>query len=189
MRTEPKFNLLPTKISDLFLIDRKPIVHELGFFERIFCIEEFNRSVTLKSIVQINRSRTKNCGSIRGLHYQTNPFAETKVITCIRGSVFDVAVDIRADSPTFLHWHGEILSESNNRSILIPEGFAHGFQTMDDDVEMLYLHTAHYSPNHEFGINPLDPRLTIDWPLPHTDISTRDQNHEYLGLNFKGIEL
>jgi dTDP-4-dehydrorhamnose 3,5-epimerase len=132
---------------------------------------------------------TARLGSARGLHFQAPPYAETKIVSCIRGEVFDVAVDLRQGSATFLQWHGEVLSAKNNRTLLIPEGFAHGFQTLEDECEMLYFHTAAYHPETEGGLNIADPRLAIRWPKPLRDISKRDLDHPYIEADYRGISL
>jgi len=138
-------------------------------------------------ISQVNQTVTKSRGTVRGLHYQRKPFAEIKLISCLKGKVWDVAVDLRKDSPTFLQWHSEELSSENHRALLIPEGFAHGFQTMSDDCELLYMHTAQYTREAEAGIRPNDPRLQISWPLEIYEISKRDTSHPLLNKKFKGI--
>ena len=108
---------------------------------------------------------------------------------CLRGRVFDVAVDIRKGSPTFLKWHGEVLSPHNARALLLPEGFAHGFQTLTDDVEMLYCHSAFYAPECEDGLHPQDPAISIQWPDKIAALSDRDQGHPFLGAEFEGVLL
>jgi dTDP-4-dehydrorhamnose 3,5-epimerase len=123
---------------------------------------------------------------VRGLHFQYPPCEETKVVSCIQGSIFDVAVDIRRSSPTFLHWHAEVLSSDNMKSLLIPEGFAHGFQTLSEDCILIYLHTAFYAPEAEGGMNVKDPRLSISWPLPISGLSVRDSNCPYIDYSFEG---
>ena len=110
-----------------------------------------------------------------------------KLVSCIRGKVWDVAVDLRADSATFLHWHAEELSAENNRALLIPEGFAHGFQALTDDVELLYCHSAAYHAEAEAGLNPRDPELAINWPLEITELSNRDAQHPMVNQNFAGL--
>lgn len=112
-----------------------------------------------------------------------------KVVTCIRGEVWDVAVDLRAHSPTFLHWQAQILSADNAHALLIPEGFGHGFQTLVDDCELLYMHTEAYAPQAEAAVRFDDPRLAISWPLPVAEISIRDQSHSLLTAQFNGIKL
>jgi dTDP-4-dehydrorhamnose 3,5-epimerase len=142
-----------------------------------------------KSIAQINHTITRKKGAVRGLHFQHPPHAETKVVSCLRGEIFDVAVDLRSGSPTFLQWHGEILSAGNRKSMLIPEGYAHGFQALTEDCELIYLHTAAYHPEAEGALNVADPRLNIAWPLPFVDLSDRDRSHPLIDKIFHGIDL
>jgi dTDP-4-dehydrorhamnose 3,5-epimerase len=123
------------------------------------------------------------------MHFQHPPAAEAKLIRCLRGGVFDVAVDLRAHSPTFLHWHGVELSEDGSRQFFIPEGFAHGFQALTDDVQLLYLHTAAWSREHEAVVRHDDPALSIAWPLPITRVSQKDRNAPLLDGAFDGIYL
>lgn len=177
-------------LEGLALIQRQPFGDERGRFERLFCIksleEEFARSL---SVSQINRSMTAAKGTVRGLHFQYPPHAETKIVTCLRGDVFDVAVDVRAGSPTFLRWHAERLSGSQPKSFLIPEGFAHGFQPLTDHVEMLYLHTAPWTPEAEGRLHPQDPAIGIDWPLPVEGLSKKDAKAPFTGDDFEGVRL
>jgi dTDP-4-dehydrorhamnose 3,5-epimerase len=140
-----------------------------------------------RPIVQINHSCTTRVGAIRGLHFQYPPHAEMKLVRCLRGRVWDVAVDLRTGSPTFLRWHAEELSPRNARMLVIPEGCAHGFQVLDPDSELLYLHTASYAPPFDGGVRFDDPRLDIDWPLPLTDLSERDRCHAFLKADFSGL--
>jgi dTDP-4-dehydrorhamnose 3,5-epimerase len=140
------FEVVSTPLAGLAVILRKPMRDERGFFERLFCQEELQTAGLTKPIVQINRSLTRKKGTVRGMHFQYPPHSEVKIVSCLKGEIFDVAVDIRSGSATCLRWHGELLSAENNRSMLIPEGFAHGFQTLSDDCELLYLHTAAYAP-------------------------------------------
>jgi dTDP-4-dehydrorhamnose 3,5-epimerase len=127
-------------------------------------------------------------GTVRGLHFQHPPHAELKLVSCIRGEVFDVVIDIRTGSQNFLRWHGEHLSAGNNRALLIPEGFAHGFQALSDDVELIYCHSAPYAATAaEGGLNPQDPKLGIDWPLPIVELSVRDTQHPRLDGSFAGV--
>ena len=132
---------------------------------------------------------TREPGTVRGMHFQLPPSAETKLIRCLRGRVFDVAVDLRRDSPTFLKWSGHELSATNAHLLVIPEGFAHGFQVLEPDSELLYLHTAFYDPAHEGGLSPADPMLAIRWPLPVNGLSDRDRNHPQLTADYRGIAL
>jgi len=124
-----------------------------------------------KIIKQVNYTVTNIAGSVRGLHFQVPPFAEIKLVTCIKGTIFDVAVDIRENSPTFLQYESRILSAESNLSFLIPEGFAHGFQTLEANCEILYLHSEEHKPHYEKKINVKDPKIGISWPLEITNIS------------------
>ena len=185
-RVVDRFEVQPTKLAGLQVITRQPIVDSRGWFERAYCFDTFTQLGINKTISQINRSFTLQKGSVRGMHFQTTPFAETKFVSCLKGEVFDVAVDLRAGSPTFLEWYGEVLSADNQRSLLIPEGFAHGFQTLSADCEMLYLHTQKFDPASSSGINPLDPKLAISWPLAVTEMSESDKHRPMLD-NFEGL--
>lgn len=176
-------------LAGLALIERKALEDARGVFCRMFCAEELACAGWQQPIAQINHTITRQRGTVRGLHYQKSPHAEMKLVSCIRGEVWDVVVDLRRDSPTFLHWHAERLSAGNARSLLIPQGFAHGFQTLSDDVEMLYCHSAAYAPDFEQGLNPTDPRLAIAWPLPITGLSPRDTGHSLLTPAFAGLDI
>ena len=184
-----RFNFIKTDISGLYIVERKPIVHDLGFFARFFCSEEFREVGLNKSLIHINQTLTRSRGAVRGMHFQFPPHAEIKIITCTKGEVFDVGVDLRKGSPTFLRWHGEVLSAENNRSLYIPEGFAHAFQTLSDDCEMIYLHTAAYAPQHEGGLHGKDPQLAINWPFPVTEMSGRDDGHKFIDSTFEGLQI
>jgi dTDP-4-dehydrorhamnose 3,5-epimerase len=153
----------------------------------MYCASEFSAAGLVGNVAQINHSFTKLRGSVRGLHYQRPPHGENKVISCLRGEIFDVAVDLRRGSPSFLRWHAERLSEANGHSIFIPRGFAHGFQTLSDDCELVYLHSTPYVPESEGGVNPTDPALGICWPLVFTHISERDATRVALAQDFNGL--
>ena len=135
----------------------------------------------------MNHSFTTHKGTIRGMHYQAAPYREIKMIRCIAGAVFDVIIDIRQDSPTFLRWFGVELSARNKKMLYIPEGFAHGFQCLTDNCELLYHHSEFYTPASESGIRYNDPLVAIEWPLPVSVISARDATHEILDEKFKGL--
>lgn len=184
-----RFDFIPTPLTGLMLVQRKAIEDHRGFLSRFYCAEEFRAAGIDKPVAQINHTLTRQRGAVRGLHFQHPPHAETKLVSCLRGEVLDVAVDLRRDSPTFLHWHGEILSAANRKSLLIPEGYAHGFQTLTEDCELIYLHTSSYHPEAEGALNMADPRLNIAWPLPANDLSERDRNHPFISQNFQGIVL
>lgn len=184
-----RFDFISTPLDGLILVQRKPITDERGFFERFYCMEEFVYAGVTKPIAQINHTLTLARGAVRGLHFQYQPHSETKIISCIKGEVFDVAVDIRKDSPTYLNWHGEILSEHNQRSLVVPEGFAHGFQALTGDCELLYCVTAAYSAQYESIINATDPAIAISWPLPITERSLRDSEQRSIDeMAFEGIQ-
>lgn len=178
-----------TPLADLMLIETAPIQDQRGSFIRVFCETECVELRPYLHWVQINLSSTSLKGTIRGMHFQSPPAAEAKLIRCLQGRVFDVAVDLRAGSPTFLHWHGVELSENNSMQLFIPEGFAHGFQTLTDDVQLLYLHTAAWSRAREGGVRHDDPVLAIAWPLPVTQVSGKDRDFPLLTAAFAGIEL
>lgn len=184
-----RFDFHDTALQGLKRVERKPIEDARGFFARFFCAEEFRAAGLDKPIAQINHTLTRSKGTVRGLHFQHPPHAETKLVSCLVGSVFDVAVDLRTDSPSFLCWHGEILSAENRRSLLIPEGYAHGFQTLTAECELLYLHTAPFHAAAEGALNVSDPALGIDWPLPVSDTSARDRSHPFIDRHFSGIRL
>ena len=179
-----------TPLSGLIVAQRKVVIDHRGQFSRIYCLDELSQFGFSKPISQINHSITKMRGAVRGLHFQFSPYAETKIVSCLQGEVFDVAVDLRVESSTFLHWYGEMLSASNHKSLCIPEGFAHGFQTLTEDCELLYVHTAPYQPDSEGGLHVQDPQLKIDWPLPISELSDRDRTHPFLAeAQFQGVQL
>lgn len=184
-----RFKVQRTPIAGLLVLQRKPLGDNRGYMERMFCVEELESLLADRRIVQVNHTVTRDPGTVRGMHFQHPPHAETKLVSCLRGEVFDVAVDLRRNSPTFLQWHAETLSADNHKTLLIPEGFAHGFQTLTDDCEMLYLHTAAYHVLAEGGLNPLDPNLAIPWPQPVQALSPRDASHPLLDEAFAGIAL
>ena len=177
----------PTELKGSFVIDLEPSVDDRGWFARFFCKREFEAIGHTKEWVQLNHSVTIKKAALRGMHFQVPPFSEIKMVRCISGSVYDVIIDIRKDSDTFLKWHGVELSAENKRMIYIPEGFAHGFQCLTDNAELIYHHTEFYRPNAEGGIRYNDPAVGIDWPLVVTEISERDRMHALLDENFKGI--
>ena len=175
-------------IKDLLEIKYFPISDERGFLSRIFCIEEINKFSTFKDIKQINRTFTKKKGAIRGLHFQYPPASETKIIICTKGEIFDVAIDIRKNSKTYLKHVSIILNSDLNNMFLIPKGFAHGFQTLTNNVELIYLHDHAYNPNLESGLNPFDPLLKINWPLENYTISQKDLTSKLINQNeFQGF--
>ncbi len=176
-----------TALKGSYVIDLDFHADERGWFMRTYCKNEFGKIGHTKEWVQSNHSYTAQQGTIRGMHYQPPPFSEIKLVRCIAGAIYDVIVDLRKDSNSFLHWVGIELSAANKKMIYIPEGFAHGFQTLQDDCELVYQHSQFYGPGVEGGIKYNDPFININWPLTLTNISTRDNMHPALDANFKGI--
>lgn len=174
-------------LNDAWIVETNLFQDNRGQFARLFCLNELKSIQPEIFIKQINHSLTVQKGAVRGLHFQNAPMVEDKLIRCLQGNIFDVMVDLRKDSETFLHWHGEILSRDNMKMLYIPKGFAHGFQTLEPNCELLYLHAEFYSPQDESGLRYDDPRLGIQWPLPITEISDRDKNHALLTNDFTGI--
>ncbi len=183
-----KFKFLKTKLSGVYIIEPQPKRDYRGLFIRVFCREEFRQINHAGEFVQINHSITREKGTVRGVHYQLPPIAEIKLIRCIKGRVFDAIVDIRKGSPTFLHWVGAELSAENMEMVYIPKGCAHGFQTLEDDCELIYHHTEFYTPQYETGIRYNDALVNISWPLEVRNLSERDKSYPLLDKNFKGIE-
>ena len=177
----------PTSLKGVFIVDLQPFADSRGWFARTYCKNEFEEIGHTKEWVQLNHSFTNKKGAVRGMHYQLPPFSEIKMVRCIAGAVYDVVVDIRKGSATFLQWTGVELSAANKKMIYIPEGFAHGFQTLTDNCELLYHHSSYYTPGAEGGIRYDDQLVNIKWPLAVTDISDRDLAHPLLTGSFKGI--
>lgn len=186
---EARFASSTTPLDGLTRVERRRIEDARGFLSRLYCRDALAEVGLAEPIAQINHSLTRMRGAVRGLHFQHTPHAEDKLVSCLRGEVFDVAVDLRAGSSTFLQWHAERLSADNGAALYIPKGFAHGFQTMTENCELLYLHTAAYAPDFEGALNVLDPALGIEWPLPVADLSARDREHPLLTPDFRGIAL
>lgn len=182
-----RFSETPLKGS--YIIELTPFADTRGWFARTFCKNEFSQIGHAKEWVQLNHSFTNIKGSIRGMHFQYPPHTETKMVRCIAGAVFDVIIDLRKDSDTFLQYFGATLSPQNKKMLYIPDGFAHGFQTLEDNTELIYHHTAFYTPAAEGGIRYDDPKVGINWILSNTDISNRDNQHPYLDNTFKGLIL
>jgi dTDP-4-dehydrorhamnose 3,5-epimerase len=163
-----------TKIEGVYLIDPEPRGDNRGYFARVFAKEELAKYGISYNIAHINRSLTAQKGTIRGLHMQTSPKQEDKLVQCLQGSIFDVAVDLRKKSKTYGKWVGEILSADNKRMLLVPKGFAHGFQTLEKNCLVEYFVTQKYSPEHEKGFRWNDPTLHIEWPIKKAILSEKD---------------
>jgi dTDP-4-dehydrorhamnose 3,5-epimerase len=176
-----------TSIPDLNVVQSSITNDERGGFSRLYCQREISEIIGSRRIVQINHSSTNEAGTLRGLHFQYAPHAEMKLVRCLKGRVWDVAVDLRQGSPSFLRWHAEELSPLNARMMVIPEGFAHGFQVLDPSSELLYLHTEFYHTSSEGGLRYDDPLLAIRWPVAVTNLSHRDASHSFVETHFSGI--
>lgn len=177
----------PTPLAGSFVIEPTVFTDDRGWFARFYCKNDFKEIGHETEWVQLNHSVSYKKGAIRGMHYQVQPYRETKMVKCIAGAVYDVIIDLRRDSKTFMEWFGEELSAKNRKMLFIPEGFAHGFQCLEDNCELIYHHTEFYTPGAEGGIRYDDPGVGIKWPIPLTVLSERDKSHPYLDENFKGI--
>lgn len=184
-----RFEFIDTALTGLKVVKRKPIGDDRGYLCRMFCEKTFAPHGFSRGIAQINHTLTAKQGTVRGMHYQLPPHAEMKLVSCLRGKVFDVAVDLRRGSPTFMRWHAEVLSAENHTALLIPQGFAHGFQTLTEDCELVYLHSMPYHKPAEGALNANDPIVSIAWPQVITELSERDRSHPLLNQDFKGIVL
>lgn len=182
-------NIHPTALPGVMVVETTPFIDHRGVFFRCYCEKELNEVIGRRHIVQVNYSRTNTVGAVRGMHYQRPPHAEMKLVRCLKGRVWDVAVDLRAGSRTFLQWHAEELTPENARMLVIPEGCAHGFQVLEAGSELQYLHTDFYSPECEGGVSCNDPTLAITWPLPVADFSRRDSSYLPISSDFLGITL
>ena len=163
-----------TTISGVQVLTRIRQTDDRGFLERLFDETQLQPVLAGRKVEQINRTKTLKAGTVRGLHLQLSPAAELKIVSCLHGSVFDVAVDLRSESPTFGAWFGCEVTSDNGRSLVIPEGCAHGVQALQDDCDLLYVHTAPYVPVEETGLDPLYPDVGITWPIAPTGLSARD---------------
>lgn len=183
-----KLTITPLRLQGTYLVETNPFEDARGIFARFFCQKEMEKLLQGKQIVNVNYSKNYRKGAIRGLHFQLPPYSELKMPRCIKGKVLDLFVDVRKHSPTFLEWDAVELSEQNMRMVVVPEGFAHGFQSLEDDSELMYLSTQFFSGEYERALNIKDPRLSIELPMDISDISERDSNHPFINdSNFKGI--
>lgn len=184
-----RFSILDLPLQGLKLIERQKLGDSRGFLSRLFCAEDLKLAGWQAPIAQINHTFTAKCGTVRGFHYQISPQSEMKLVSCLEGKILDFAIDIRKGSNTFLNYESVELSAENGKALLIPEGFAHGFQSLTDNVQLLYCHSTPYKADAEAGLNPLDPNLNISWPLEISDLSERDQQHPLVNEQFQGIKL
>lgn len=170
-------NFTETPLKGAYLIDLEKRGDDRGFFARVFCKNEFRDHGLVTGFVQVNNSLSADNGTLRGVHYQLPPRAETKVVRCIRGAFWDVILDLRENSPTFGRWFGAELSAENRRMMYVPKGFAHGLITLAEDAEAFYFVDEFYAPQHERGIRWNDPKFNIQWPIEPAVISEKDRNH------------
>ncbi|WP_349437161.1 dTDP-4-dehydrorhamnose 3,5-epimerase family protein [Pararhizobium sp. A13] len=182
-----RFEAAKTPLDGLLVLTRRKMADERGFLSRLFCEDDLVVFGWQGRVAQLNETGTAFKGTVRGMHFQRPPHAEIKLVACTRGRILDVAVDIRRHSPTFLRHFAVELSEDNACSLLIPKGFAHGFQALTDDVRMIYAHSHPYAAEAEGGLNPQDPALAIDWPLPVINLSPRDAAHPLLSPDYRGV--
>ena len=176
-----------TILKNSYIIDLSIFTDDRGGFARTFCKKEFEQIGHTKEFVQFNHSYNTLKGTIRGMHYQVSPYKEIKLIRCVKGAINDIIIDIRQNSPTFLQHICVELSEQNKKMIYVPEGFAHGFQTLTNNTELIYHHTHYFVPNADAGLNYADETLNIKWNLPVSIISEKDKNYKLINNTFKGI--
>lgn len=184
----PRFHVTPLAVSGVCAVQRQRLGDARGSLTRLFCADELAAAGWRWPVAQINHSHTRLRGTVRGMHYQRPPHAEAKLVTCIRGRAWDVALDLRAGSGTFLQWCAQEISADNHAALLIPPGCAHGFQALTDDVELLYLHSSPYTAEADAGINPQEPLSGISWPEPITVMSDKDAQRPLLHRSFAGVQ-
>jgi dTDP-4-dehydrorhamnose 3,5-epimerase len=184
-----RFEVSPTGLDGLMVLQRKLISDDRGQFGRLFCTDDLKPFGWAKPVVQSNISITEGAGTVRGLHFQRPPHCEMKLVTCVEGSVYDVAVDIREKSKTFLQWFGTELSADNQKAMLIPEGFAHGFQCLSQRATLIYFHSAAFHAEAADGLHPGDPKLEIKWPQDIARLSEKDSSYAMITDTFKGVKI
>lgn len=167
----------PTPLPGAMLIEPEPREDHRGSFMRIFCVEEFAAHGLETRLVQCNLSHNHRRGTLRGMHYQAAPREEVKIVRCVRGAIYDVIIDLRPDSPTYTKHFAVVLSATNRQALYVPKGFAHGFQTLEDDTEVLYQMSEFYSPEHARGVRWNDPVFGIEWPIPDPILHDRDASY------------
>ncbi|MNQ20454.1 dTDP-4-dehydrorhamnose 3,5-epimerase [compost metagenome] len=182
-------NVIQTAIAGVVVVETRTHADPRGAFTRLYCARSLADIIGPRTILQINHSRTALAGAVRGMHFQHPPHAEMKLVRCVKGRVWDVVVDLRAGSPTFLKWHAQELDMESARMLVIPEGCAHGFQALEADSELIYLHTAFYTPSSEAGLRHDDPKLGIRWPREAVELSPRDRSHPLLPADYAGIQV
>lgn len=176
-------------LNGVYIVNLGKKIDSRGVFSRLFCAEDMGKILGDRLVVQINYSSNRLAGTIRGLHYQHFPNADMKIVRCVKGAIWDVVVDLRQDSPTFLHWTSIELREHSSDMVIIPEGCAHGFQVLEDNSELLYFHTNYYKKECEGGFIYDDPTFNISWPLEVTEISEKDRNLKRVYKHFNGVKV
>jgi dTDP-4-dehydrorhamnose 3,5-epimerase len=179
----------PLDLNGAFTIDVQPFEDNRGFFTRTFCEKEFAAHNLVQHFVQSNHSGTKGKGVVRGMHFQHSPFCEVKLVKCVQGAIFDVIVDVRSGSPTFLQWYGAELTAENKRMMYVPAGFAHGFQSLTDYSEITYMVSNFYNKESEGGIKYNDEKVAIEWPLPVSLVSDKDMKIPLVDSSFEGVKI
>ena len=174
-------NFKETQLKDVYFVELDRIEDERGFFARSWCAREFEEHGLNPNLVQCNVSYNKKKGTLRGMHYQAAPHEEAKLVRCTAGALYDVVIDLRPDSPTFKQWFGVEMTAENRRALYVPEGFAHGFQTREDDTEVLYQMSEFYHPENARGVRYDDPAFGIKWPSSNITISPKDKSFPLLG--------
>ncbi len=182
-----KFKKFPTRLEGVYILEPTVFEDHRGFFMESYNKKDFEEIGLNFNFVQDNHSLSAKAGTLRGLHYQLNPKAQTKIVRCLRGAIYDVVVDIRKGSPTFGQWIGVILTADNRRQIVVPKGFAHGILTLVPETEIMYKVDEYYSPEHDRSIRWNDPEIGIDWPISNPILSEKDKNAPLLSdaeINF-----
>lgn len=177
-----------TPLHGAYLIELETRGDDRGFFARFFCEEEFAGAGLCTRFLQINNSLSARAGTLRGMHYQLPPHSEVKVVRCLKGALFDVLLDLRPDSPTYGTWFGAELNDDNRLMMYVPQGFAHGFVTLTDNTEALYLVSAVYAPGSERGVRYDDPRFSISWPIAPAELSEKDRSWRDFDAAWHGVE-
>lgn len=177
------------ELEGLYEIEIQPIADNRGYFARIFCLNELKEIGLDCNVKQMNISSNEKKGVLRGMHFQYPPNSEIKIVQCIKGSIYDVVIDLRKNSKTFLEWRSFKLCASLHNALYIPRGFAHGFQTLEDETEVLYFHSENFAPENNGAIHYNDPRISINWPLSVSEISKNDSNIKFIDSKFSGVEV
>ena len=178
--------LIKTVLGNVHLFKRNRFVDERGTFERLFCADTFKAVGADIDVAQINIATNPHIHTLRGMHFQLGEAAETKCVSCISGKLYDVVVDVRPNSATFLQWHGFELSADEPSVLIVPKGFAHGYLTLEPNSALVYSHSHRYEPDKQTGINYADPAVGIDWGYKPKLISSKDQEHKFIDKNFQG---